>query len=98
MVSSLARACWAWVSCCWAWATCVADAPDGMMTVYDPAKPIDPPTCTVVARLVCTTAAVAAEPLLPPDDEAVGSWLPLADAAATPPATAPPIRAPAIPA
>ena len=48
-----------------------------------------------MARSVRTTAAVATEPLLPPDDEAVASWLPLADAAATPPATAPPTRTPA---
>src|SRR5580693_4768640 len=54
---------------------------------------MEPPTCTVLVRLVRTTAAVATW-LLYPDGEAVLLSLPLA-AAATPPATTPPTRAPA---
>src|SRR3984957_1927344 len=55
---------------------------------------MEPPTCTVLVRLVRTAAAVATWPLSP-DEEAVLSLLPLA-AAATPPATTPPTRAPAM--
>src|ERR1700722_17931795 len=55
---------------------------------------MEPPTCTVLVRLVRTTAAVATW-LLSPDEEAVPSLLPPA-AAAPPPATTPPTRAPAI--
>ena len=55
---------------------------------------MEPPTCTVLVRLVRTTAPVAIE-LVRPDDEAT-VWLPLVDATATPPATAPPTRAPAM--
>ena len=49
---------------------------------------MEPPTCTVLVRVVRTTAAVATE-LLPPDDEAGLLWLALLAATATPPATAP---------
>src|SRR5579859_1239055 len=55
---------------------------------------MEPPTCTVLARLVRTTAAVATW-LLPPDDGAVLLSLPPA-ATATPPATTPPTTAPAM--
>src|SRR5487761_1521800 len=55
---------------------------------------MEPPTCTVLVRLVRTTAAVATWPLSP-DEEAMLSLLPLA-AAATPPATTPPTTAPAM--
>src|SRR5579863_3077008 len=55
---------------------------------------MEPPTCTVLVRLVRTTAAVATWPL-PPDEEAVLLSLPPLAAAATPPATTPPTRAPA---
>src|SRR5580692_8573690 len=54
---------------------------------------MEPPTCTVLLRVVRTAAAVATW-LLPPDDEAVLLSLPLT-ATATPPATTPPTRAPA---
>src|ERR1700689_3174166 len=55
---------------------------------------MEPPTCTVLVRVVRTTCAVA-RALSSPDDEAVLLSLPLA-AAATPPATTPPTRAPAM--
>ena len=48
---------------------------------------MEPPTCTVLVRVVRTTGAVATW-LLSPDDEAVPLLLPLA-ATATPPATIP---------
>src|SRR5580704_13902682 len=54
---------------------------------------MEPPTCTVLVRVVRTTAAVATW-LLSPDDEAVLVLLSAA-ATATPPATNPPTRAPA---
>ncbi len=58
-------------------------------------NPMDPPTWTVDCKVVRTTAAVAPEaPLLP--KTGCSLLLPLADAAATPPATAPPTRAPAM--
>src|SRR5579859_1829258 len=55
---------------------------------------MEPPTCTVLVRLVRTTAAVATW-LLPPGDEAV-SATPRPAVTATPPATAPPTTAPAM--
>src|ERR1700678_1403414 len=55
---------------------------------------MEPPTCTVLVRLVRTTAAVATWPLSP-DGEVMLLSLPPA-AAATPPATTPPTRAPAM--
>src|ERR1700722_7688606 len=55
---------------------------------------MEPPTCTVLVRLVRTTAVVETE-VVRPDDEAV-VLLPLVDAMATRPATAPPTRAPAM--
>src|ERR1700728_1312478 len=61
--------------------------------VYEPSYPMEPPTCTVLLRVVRTADAVATW-LLPPDDEAVLLSLPLT-ATATPPATTPPTRAPA---
>src|ERR1700683_5373916 len=54
---------------------------------------MEPPSCTDVARVVRTTAAVVVE-LLSLDDEAGLSLLPLVDVRATTPATAPPTRAP----
>src|ERR1700685_1793350 len=55
---------------------------------------MEPPTCSVVVRVVRTTGAVATA-LLPPCDEAVPRLLSLT-AAATPPATIAPTRAPAM--
>src|SRR5580692_9907425 len=55
---------------------------------------MEPPTCSVVVRVVRTTGAVATG-LLPPGDEAVLPLLSLT-AAATPPATIAPTRAPAM--
>src|ERR1700722_2275376 len=55
---------------------------------------MEPPTCTVLVRLVRTTAVLATE-LLPPDDVATLLLLPV-DALATPPPPAPPTRAPAM--
>src|SRR5271170_5428032 len=55
---------------------------------------MEPPTCTVLVRLVRTTAVVETE-LARPDGEAVVLSPPV-DAMATPPATAPPTRAPAM--
>src|SRR5580700_1290362 len=55
---------------------------------------MEPPTCTVLLRVVRTTAAVATW-LLSAGDEAVPLLLLLA-ATATPPATTPPTRAPAM--
>src|SRR5271163_4991815 len=54
---------------------------------------MEPPTCTVLVRVVRTTGVVATW-LLPPDDEALLLLLPLA-ATATPPPTNPPTTAPA---
>src|SRR5580693_9650206 len=54
---------------------------------------MEPPTCTVLVRVVRTTGAVATW-LLSPGDEALLLLLPLA-ATATPPPTNPPTTAPA---
>src|SRR5271156_402624 len=53
---------------------------------------MEPPTWTVLVRLVRTTAVVVTEPLAP--DVEAGLLLMLVDATATAPATAPPTRAP----
>src|SRR5580698_5956002 len=63
--------------------------------VYEPSKPMEPPSCTELVRVVRTTGAVVTE-LSPPDDEAVLLLPPPVDAMATPAATAPPTRAPAM--
>ncbi len=56
---------------------------------------MEPPTCTVVVRLVRTTLAVATG-LLPPDEELMLLLLlSLLEASATPLATAAPTRTPA---
>src|SRR5580692_11506597 len=59
--------------------------------VYEPPKPMEPPTCTVVLRSVRTTGVVATWLLLP-DCSVVLLW---PAAAATAPATTAPARAPA---
>ena len=92
--SSADRVCWSCVTACWSWSTSWALAPDGAAMVYEPSKPMEPPSCTELVRVVRTTAAVATGPS-PLVDEAP-SLLPLVDAMATPAATAPPTRAPAM--
>ncbi len=55
---------------------------------------MEPPSCTELLRLVRTTAAVVTEVLAPAVE--AGLLLPLMDDQATPAATAPPTRAPAM--
>ena len=63
--SSAERFSWSLATACWSWAICWALVPDGAAMVYEPSKPMEPPSCTDVARVVRTTAAVLTEAVVP---------------------------------